>query len=182
MFIAKAYAQATESLAELGGEVPPLPDAPGASELIMQNLMVVGVLVFLFYILLIMPQQKRFKEHNKMLNALKKGDKVVTGGGLIGTVEKVIEDKDEIVINLGDIKVTALRSTIHQKDDPRLRDKKPSAKEMADTVEKAEKTESPKKAEPAKAAKTSTGKAAAKSTKAAPKTGAKKTAAKKTSK
>jgi len=123
MFIAKAYAQATESLAELEGEIPPIPDAPGASELIIQNLMVVGVLVFLFYILLILPQQKRFKEHSKMLSALQKGDRVVTGGGLIGTVEKVIEDKDEIVINLGDMKVTALRSTIHQKDDPRLRDK-----------------------------------------------------------
>lgn len=124
MFIAKAYAQATDSLAELGGQIPALPEAPSASELILQNLMIVGVLVFLFWILLIMPQQKRFKEHAGMLNALKKGDKVVTGGGLVGTVEKVIEDKDEIVINLGDVKVTALRSTIHQKDDPRLREKK----------------------------------------------------------
>lgn len=123
MLIAKAYAQATESLAELEGEIPPIPDAPSGGELIIQNLMVVGVLVFLFYILLILPQQRRFKEHSKMLNALQKGDRVVTGGGLIGTVEKVIEDKDEIVINLGDMKVTALRSTIHQKDDPRLRDK-----------------------------------------------------------
>lgn len=123
MFIAKAYAQATESLAELEGQIPELPEAPSASELIMQNLMIVGVLVFLFWILLILPQQRRFKEHNKMLNELKKGDKVVTGGGLIGTVEKVMEDKDEILINLGDVKVTALRSTIHQKDDPRLRQK-----------------------------------------------------------
>lgn len=123
MFIAKAYAQATESLAELEGQIPELPEAPSASELIMQNLMIVGVLVFLFWILLILPQQRRFKEHNKMLSELKKGDKVVTGGGLIGTVEKVMEDKDEILINLGDVKVTALRSTIHQKDDPRLRQK-----------------------------------------------------------
>ena len=46
MFITKAYAQATESLAELEGEIPPIPDAPGATELIMQNLMVVGVLTF----------------------------------------------------------------------------------------------------------------------------------------
>lgn len=123
MFIAKAYAQATESLAELEGQIPQLPEAPSASELILQNLMIVGVLVFLFWILLILPQQRRFKEHNKMLNELKKGDKVITGGGLVGTVEKILEDKDEILINLGDVKVTALRSTIHQKDDPRLRQK-----------------------------------------------------------
>ena len=125
MFIAKAYAQATESLSELEGEIPALPEAPSAFELIIQNLMIVGVLVFLFYILLILPQQKRFKEHNKMLGGLKKGDQVITGGGLVGTVEKVVDDKDEIIINLGEVKVTALRSTIHQKDDPRLR-KKPA--------------------------------------------------------
>lgn len=81
MFIAKAYAQATESLAELEGEIPPIPDAPGASELIIQNLMVVGVLVFLFYILLILPQQKRFKEHSKMLNALQKGTALLPAAG-----------------------------------------------------------------------------------------------------
>lgn len=151
MFIAKAYAQATESLSELEGEIPPIPDAPGASELILQNLMVVGVLVFLFYILLILPQQRRFKEHNKMLNALQKGDRVVTGGGLIGTVEKVIEDKDEIVINLGDMKVTALRSTIHQKDDPRLRDKPAKGKEKDAKVENVDSTAKAK--DPAKPAK-----------------------------
>lgn len=123
MFITKAYAQATESLAELEGQIPALPEAPSASELIFQNLLIVGVLVVLFYVLLILPQQKRFKEHTKMLNELKKGDKVVTGGGLVGTVEKVMAEKDEILINLGDVKVTALRSTIHQKDDPRLRNK-----------------------------------------------------------
>lgn len=153
MFITKAYAQATESLAELEGEIPPIPDAPGATELIMQNLMVVGVLVFLFYILLILPQQRRFKEHSKMLNALQKGDRVVTGGGLIGTVEKIVEGEDEIVINLGDMKVTALRSTIHQKDDPRL-SAKPSKDAKADKDVKTEKVDTAAKAkDPAKPAK-----------------------------
>jgi preprotein translocase subunit YajC len=123
LFINKAYAQATESLAELEGQIPQLPEAPTASELILQNLMVIGVLVFLFYILLILPQQKRFKEHKKMLDSLNTGDEVITGGGLVGKVEKVIEGSDEIVINLGEVKVTALRSTIHQKHDPRLKDK-----------------------------------------------------------
>jgi len=157
MFIAKAYAQATESLAELEGEIPPIPDAPGATELIMQNLMVVGVLVFLFYILLILPQQRRFKEHSKMLNALKKGDRVVTGGGLIGTVEKIVEGEDEVVINLGDMKVTALRSTIHQKDDPRLSTKPSEDAKAADKAEKDVKTDkvdtTAKAKDPAKPAK-----------------------------
>lgn len=123
LFITKAYAQATESLAELEGQIPQLPEAPSASELIFQNLMVIGVLVFLFYILLILPQQKRFKEHKKMLDSLQKGDDIITGGGLIGKVEKVVDGSDEILINLGEVKVTALRSTIHQKNDPRLKAK-----------------------------------------------------------
>lgn len=142
MFITKAYAQATESLAELEGQIPALPEAPSASELIFQNLLIVGVLVVLFYVLLILPQQKRFKEHTKMLNELKKGDKVITGGGLVGTIEKVLPEKDEVLINLGDVKVTALRSTIHQKDDPRLRDKPANdAKDAKDS--EASKNEKP---------------------------------------
>lgn len=92
-----------------------------------------------------------------MLNALKKGDRVVTGGGLIGTVEKIVEGEDEIVINLGDMKVTALRSTIHQKDDPRL-SAKPSkdvkAADKADKDVKTDKVDSTAKAkDPAKPAK-----------------------------
>lgn len=145
LFITKAYAQATESLAELEGQIPSLPEAPTASELIMQNLMVIGVLVFLFYILLILPQQKRFKEHKKMLDGLQKGDDIVTGGGLIGKIEKVVEGSDEVVINLGEVKVTALRSTIHQKSDPRLKEKAVTpAKEKAENVEE-KKTASKKK-------------------------------------
>lgn len=147
LFITKAYAQATESLAELEAQIPPLPDAPSSTEIIFQNLMVIGILVFLFYVLLIMPQQKRFKEHSKMLNELKKGDRVVTGGGLIGVIEKISDDKDEVVINLGETTVTALRSTIQVKDDPRLRQKPANdakdAKAEKDT--KAEKKAAEKK-------------------------------------
>lgn len=53
------------------------------------------VIIFLiFYFLLILPQQKKQKEHRKMLDALKKGDRIVTVGGIIGEVEKV---KDNVV-------------------------------------------------------------------------------------
>ncbi len=123
MLISKAYAAAAETIAAIEGDIPPMPEAASAGEMLFSNLMVVGVLVLLFYVLLIMPQQRRFKEHSKMLNELKKGDPVITGGGLIGKVDKIIPDRDEVVIDLGEVKVTALRSTIHQKDDPRLRAK-----------------------------------------------------------
>jgi preprotein translocase subunit YajC len=121
MLISRAYAASAEAISALEGEIPPLPEAASAGELLFTNLMVVAALVLLFYVLLIMPQQRRFREHSKMLNELKKGDAVITGGGLIGKVDKVIPERDEVVIDLGEVKVTALRSTIHQKDDPRLR-------------------------------------------------------------
>lgn len=82
----------------------------------MMNMLLILVLVALFYVLMIMPQQKRFKEHRAMLDSLKKGDKVLTAGGLIGKVEKIKDDK-EVVIDLDNgIKVTALRSTIQSKE------------------------------------------------------------------
>lgn len=84
---------------------------------ILSQFILIVVLVGLFYFLLIMPQQRRFKEHKAMLDALKKGDKVVTAGGIVGTVDTLVSD-EEVIVDLGNgIKVTALRHTISQKVD-----------------------------------------------------------------
>ncbi|MBI1301063.1 MAG: preprotein translocase subunit YajC [Alphaproteobacteria bacterium] len=84
---------------------------------IMSQMGLLLILVVLFYVLLIMPQQRRLKEHSDMLSKLKKGDRVVTGGGLIGKVDRIVDDK-EVVIDLGEgLKVTALRSMIQGKTD-----------------------------------------------------------------
>jgi preprotein translocase subunit YajC len=86
-----------------------------------------------------MPQQKRFKEHAKMLSALKKGDKVTTSGGLVGKVHKIVDDT-EVVIDLGEVKVTALRSAIQGKTDLKPANdssKKPAAKKAAKPKKKA---------------------------------------------
>ena len=58
------------------------------------------ILIFIiFYFLLIRPQQKKVKEHKLMVENLKRGDKVITSGGIIGTVERIIDgDKAEISI------------------------------------------------------------------------------------
>ncbi len=121
MLISKAYAAATEGVVSAGAA------APTAGEAFAWNMGLVLVLVALFYVLLIMPQQKRFKQHSQMLQGLKKGDKVVTGGGLVGKIEKIEDGNDEVVVDLGsDVKVTALRSTIHGKNDPLMRSKKPA--------------------------------------------------------
>ena len=52
------------------------------------------ILIFVvFYFLLIRPQQKRMKDHKAMLNAIRRGDRVVTNGGIIGTVTKVFDGR-----------------------------------------------------------------------------------------
>ncbi len=99
--------------------------APSTGEALMLNVMMVLVLVVLFYVLLIMPQQRRFKEHSTMLKGLQKGDKVLTAGGLLATVDHMVEGKDEVVVDLGGgVKVTALRSTIQTRVEDKPKDVK----------------------------------------------------------
>ena len=53
------------------------------------------ILIFgVFYILLIRPQQKKVKQHREMLNNLRRGDKIITSGGIIGTVNKVADNRE----------------------------------------------------------------------------------------
>ena len=70
------------------------------------------ILIFvIFYFFLIRPQQKKVKEHKIMVQNLKRGDKVVTSGGIVGTVERIMEnDKVEIEIS-EDVKVEIVKST-----------------------------------------------------------------------
>lgn len=111
MLISKAYAQAID----VSTQVAPI-EPPSASEAFMWNMGMVAVLVFMFYFLLIRPQQKRFKEHSEMLQGLKKGDAVLTGGGLFGKISKIKDDDLEVEVDLGNgLKVKALKSTLQQK-------------------------------------------------------------------
>jgi preprotein translocase subunit YajC len=76
------------------------------------------VLVFvIFYLLLIRPQQRKMKEHQAQIAAVKKGDRVVTGGGLIGKVTKVGDVEVEVELAQG-IRVQAVKSTLTQVIDP----------------------------------------------------------------
>ena len=110
-FISPAYAQSA------GGA--------GASGL---EAMLPLLLIFVvFYFLLIRPQQKKAKAHKAMLEAVRRGDKVVTGGGIIGTVNKVI-DENEITVEISDgVKVRVQRgllATVLSKTEPVKDDKK----------------------------------------------------------
>jgi len=71
------------------------------------------VLIFVvFYFLLIRPQQRKAKDHKTMLDALRRGDRVVTGGGIIGTVARV-DNPEEVTVDIADgVRVRVLRSTI----------------------------------------------------------------------
>jgi preprotein translocase subunit YajC len=71
------------------------------------------VLIFVvFYFLLIRPQQKKQKDHRTMLDALRRGDRIVTGGGILGSVSKVVSPEEvEVDIATG-VRVRVLRSTI----------------------------------------------------------------------
>lgn len=71
------------------------------------------VLIFaVFYFLLIRPQQKKMKQHREMLSAVRRGDKIVTGGGIHGTVTKVVDDS-EIVVEIADgVRIRVVRDTV----------------------------------------------------------------------
>ena len=107
MFISTAIAQ------EVGSAVT---SQPSMADAFWTNMGLIGVMFVLFYLLLIRPQQKRLQKQRDLLDALKKGDQVVTGGGLYGTVSKLISDT-EVEIDLGSTKVVALRYTIQNRLD-----------------------------------------------------------------
>ena len=70
------------------------------------------ILIFvIFYFFLIRPQQKKVKEHKAMVENLKRGDKVVTSGGIVGTVERIIDDEKVEVQIAENINVEVVRST-----------------------------------------------------------------------
>ena len=79
------------------------------------------ILIFvIFYFFLIRPQQKKIKDHKIMVSNLKRGDQVVTGGGIVGTVEKVYDD-DKLDLSISEnviIKVvkTSIQSLLTQSE------------------------------------------------------------------
>lgn len=78
----------------------------------------IGILPWLaifviFYLLMIRPQQRRVKEHQSAIAAVKKGDEVITGGGIRGRITKVADDEAEVEIAQG-VKIRVVKSTISQ--------------------------------------------------------------------
>jgi preprotein translocase subunit YajC len=97
MFISQAWAQGA--------------GAGGGSDFLVQLFPLVLIFV-VFYFLLIRPQQSKMKTQREMLSGVKRGDRVVTGGGIIGLVTKVISD-NELQVELAEgVRVRVLKQTI----------------------------------------------------------------------
>ena len=101
----------------------------------MTGLIPIAGIFIVFYFLLIRPQQKKAKQHQEMLGKVKRGDRVVTGGGIIGTVTDA-KDAAELQIEIASgVRVRVIRGTITDvlaKTEPR--------DDAAEKAEKAEKT------------------------------------------
>ena len=101
MFISDAYAQAASGA------------TGGATGGMLQFLPLVLIFV-VFYFLLIRPQQRKMKEHKALVSAVKRGDRVITTGGLIGQVHKVVDD-NEVQLEIAEgVRVRVLRGSINE--------------------------------------------------------------------
>lgn len=97
----------------MGGS--PQGEQAGGAGAVLTNLLPLILIFVIFYFLLIRPQQKRAKEHRQMLESLKKGDKVITSGGIYGVVEGVgtntvtVKIAENVKVKLGKGNIAAIR-------------------------------------------------------------------------
>jgi preprotein translocase subunit YajC len=116
LFVTPAYAQAAAG-------------APGGGAMdILTSLAPILLLVIIFWFLIFRPQQKRLKEQQAMLSAIKRGDTVVTTGGIVGKVTKAVDGEDLEVEIAPTVKVKLVRGMISQvrtKGEP-VNDNKPA--------------------------------------------------------
>jgi preprotein translocase subunit YajC len=84
---------------------------PGGTTALIMGILPWLLIFVIFYVLMIRPQQKRVKQHQAMIAAVKKGDEVVTGGGIRGKVTKATDDEVEVEIANG-VRVRVIKSTL----------------------------------------------------------------------
>ncbi len=98
MFISPAFAQSAGGSAGIGQLLPFL------------------LIFVVFYFFLIRPQQKRAKQHKAMIEAIKRGDKIVTSGGITGVVSKAVNGQETVEVEIAkDVKVNVMRTMIADK-------------------------------------------------------------------
>lgn len=97
----------TEAFAQAAGGAP----AGGAPNPLISQLMLILPLIAIFYFLIIRPQNKRLKDHRDMISNIRRGDTVVTGGGIVGKVVKV--EDNEVQVEIADnVRIKVVKTTI----------------------------------------------------------------------
>ena len=87
--------------------------APGAFDMLNSLIVPTMLIIGIMYFLMIRPQQRRLKEHRDMVASIRRGDTVVTSGGIIGKVAKV--DENELQVEIADgVKIKVVRSTVSE--------------------------------------------------------------------
>ena len=86
--------------------------AAGGSDMILQFVPFILIFVIMWF-LIIRPQQRRVREHREMINNVRRGDTVVTSGGIVGKVTRVVDDANELELEIADgVKVKLVRGMI----------------------------------------------------------------------
>jgi preprotein translocase subunit YajC len=117
MFISEALAQTA-----------PAADPMGLQSILASPIPMLFVMLAIFYLLVLRPQSKRAKAHQAMVKALKRGDKVVTNGGILGVVSKATDGEAELEVEIAQgVKVRVLRSAVSD-----IASRVPEAKATAD--------------------------------------------------
>jgi len=100
-FISDSFAQETVNATAAAPEFP------------ITSLLPLILIFFVFYFLMIMPQRKKMKEHQNMVNNLKIGNKVITNGGIIGNVTEVLTKENQVEVEIADgVKVKILKNYV----------------------------------------------------------------------
>jgi len=100
LFISSAFAQTPDS-------------GPSPLGSIGANLVPLLAIFAVFYVLLIRPQQRKLDDQEKMIKALKRGDRIITGGGMHGKVVKILDDNEHVMVEIADgVQVKIVRNTI----------------------------------------------------------------------
>jgi preprotein translocase subunit YajC len=106
----EAAVKGTQLSSEVSTEPTPYELSP--EKMMMDNLFILGMLFFIFYFILIRPQQKRLKLQRDLMKSLQKGNKVMTVGGIIGTITK-FEGEDVVVVEVAQgVKLRLARSAV----------------------------------------------------------------------
>ena len=112
--------QSTQTTAEITAPVAATPEQLTSSKMLTDNVLMLAMLFAIFYFILIRPQQKRLKAHKTMMGALAKGNRVITSGGLIGTIIK-FEGDNVVVIEIAQgVKVRVAKSAISEVTDEKV--------------------------------------------------------------